>query len=209
MGYRVREPTLAWEQRKLGDEFAFLRNNTLSRSELSDSQGSALNVHYGDVLVKLGSIVDLGKQILPRVANDRVAAELTCDKLRDGDVVVADTAEDLTAGKCSELREVGEATVFSGLHTMPLRPLREYGIGFLGHYLNSPVFRKQLRPLMQGVKVISISRSAMSEAAISAPSLPEQRAIGAFFRDLDDLTALHQRKEERQKAGARLSLRPH
>ena len=41
-----------WEQRKFEDLFAMLQNNTLSRAELSDEEGCALNVHYGDVLVK-------------------------------------------------------------------------------------------------------------------------------------------------------------
>ena len=183
-----------WEQRKLGDDFAFLRNNTLSRADLSDSEGSAFDVHYGDLLVKFGSILDLGREALPHITDDGIAAKLTCDRLRDGDIVVVDTAEDLTAGKCSELRGVGESTVFSGLHTMPLRPLREYAPLYLGHYLNAPAFRKQLLPLMQGIKVISVSRAAMSGAIMSVPSVEEQGKIAGLLSRLDDLIALHQRK---------------
>lgn len=183
-----------WEQRKLGDEFEFLRNNTLSRAELSDSRGPAFDVHYGDVLIRLGSVVDLRTASLPRIGCDEVATKLNCDALRNGDVVVADTAEDLTAGKCSELQGIGKAKVFAGLHTMPLRPRREFAPGYLGHCLNSPAFRRQLSPLMQGVKVISISRAAMAGAAVAVPSLPEQRQIGSFFSSLDDLITLHQRK---------------
>ena len=183
-----------WEQRKLGDDFAFLRNNTLSRADLSDSEGSAFDVHYGDLLVRFGSILDLGREALPHITDDGIAAKLTCDRLRDGDIVVVDTAEDLTAGKCSELRGVGESTVFSGLHTMPLRPLREYAPLYLGHYLNAPAFRKQLLPLMQGIKVISVSRAAMSGAIMSVPSVEEQGKIAGLLSRLDDLIALHQRK---------------
>ena len=184
-----------WEQRKLGDDFAFLRNNTLSRADLSDSEGSALDVHYGDLLVRFGSILDLGRETLPHIADDGIAAKLTCDRLRDGDIVVADTAEDPSAGKCSELRGVGGSTVFSGLHTMPLRPLREYAPLYLGHYLNAPVFRKQLAPLMQGIKVISVSRTAMSGAIMSVPSVEEQDKIAELLTLLDDLIALHQREQ--------------
>ena len=183
-----------WEQRKLGDEFDFLRNNTLSRAELSDSEGMAFDIHYGDILVKFGPVIDLHKDEVPRIASDDTASGLTADALCDGDVVIADTAEDFTAGKCSELRELGKATVYAGLHTMPLRPRRKYASGYLGYCLNASAFRKQLRPLMQGVKVISISRSAMAGAIIVSPSLPEQRQIGVFFRDLDNLIALRQRE---------------
>lgn len=187
-------PIPTWEQRKLGEEFEFLRNNTLSRAELNSSQGTALDVHYGDVLVKFGSVIDLCREGLPRITNDEVASKLTCDALRDGDVVVADTAEDFAAGKCSELRKVGDAKVFSGLHTIPLRPLRTYASGYLGHYLNSPAFRRQLVPLMQGVKVISLSRSAMAGTTVAVPSLKEQQEIGRLFETFDDLITLRQRE---------------
>lgn len=186
----------AWEQRKLGDEFSFLRNNTLSRAELSISRGTTFDVHYGDVLVAFGSVVNPRVDKLPRIASDDVALSLSCDRLRDGDVIIADTAEDYTAGKCSELRGVGELTVFSGLHTIPLRPLQGYAPGFLGYCLNAPAYRKQLVPLMQGVKVISISRVALTGTVLTAPSLPEQRAIGAFFSSVDELITLHQRKHK-------------
>ena len=191
-----------WEQRKLGDEFAFLRNNTLSRADLSDSEGSAFDVHYGDILVRFGSVLDLNRETLPRVTDNGVAAMPSCDKLRDGDIVIADTAEDLSAGKCSELQGVGRSTVFSGLHTMPLRPLREYAPHYLGHYLNAPAFRRQLSPLMQGIKVISVSRAVMSGAVMSVPSVEEQDKIAGLLTSLDNLITLHQRKHQRGQNGA-------
>ena len=188
-----------WEQRRLGDEFEFLRNNTLSRAELSDSEGSCFDVHYGDVLIKFGSVIDLEKMALPRVASDKMASRLTCDKLRNGDVVVADTAEDEAAGKCVELRKIGDATVYPGLHTMPLRPLRRYAPGFLGHYLNSSSFRDQLKPLMQGIKVISVSRAVIAGASLIVPAIDEQDAIAKTFAKLDSLIALHQRELDHVK----------
>ena len=191
--------TDSWEQRRLGDEFEFLRNNTLSRAELSDSEGSCFDVHYGDVLIKFGSVIDLEKMALPRVASDKMASRLTCDKLRNGDVVVADTAEDEAAGKCVELRKIGDATVYPGLHTMPLRPLRRYAPGFLGHYLNSSSFRDQLKPLMQGIKVISVSRAVIAGASLIVPAIDEQDAIAKTFAKLDSLIALHQRELDHVK----------
>lgn len=82
---------LAWEQRKFSNEFTFLRNNTLSRSELGNDEGSAFDIHYGDVLTKFGSVIDLESDRLPCVANDDIASKATCDPLKDGDVIIADT----------------------------------------------------------------------------------------------------------------------
>ncbi|WP_368111579.1 restriction endonuclease subunit S [Bifidobacterium adolescentis] len=185
-----------WEQRKLGDELEFLRNNTLSRAELSESEGTAFDIHYGDVLIKYGSVLNLEKAKVPRIMDSAIADRQTCDRLQDGDVIIADTAEDSAVGKCTELCNSKGKMVFSGLHTMPLRPMGEYASGYLGHYLNSSAFHSQLLPLMQGIKVISISRSAMADTTMTVPSVDEQRQIGAFFDRLDSLITLHQRKLE-------------
>ena len=185
-----------WEQRKLGDELEFLRNNTLSRAELSESEGTAFDIHYGDVLIKYGSVLNLEKAKVPRIMDSAIADRQTCDRLQDGDVIIADTAEDSAVGKCTELCNSKGKMVFSGLHTMPLRPMGEYASGYLGHYLNSSAFHSQLLPLMQGIKVISISRSAMADTTMTVPSVDEQRRIGAFFDRLDSLITLHQRKLE-------------
>jgi type I restriction enzyme S subunit len=120
---------------------------------------------------------------------------LSCPTLADGDVVIADTAEDETVGKCSELRGCDSKAIVSGLHTMACRPTFEFAPGYLGHYMNSPAFHDQLLPLMQGIKVISVSRSAISDTEVAFPSLGEQRPIGALFYRLDNLITLHRRKE--------------
>lgn len=185
-----------WERRKFMQEFVFLKNNTLSRANLSDENGDVLDVHYGDVLIRYGSVLDLATAKLPRIADDATAWNLACDDLEDGDVVIADTAEDLTAGKCSELRNIGALRVFSGLHTMPCRPVKQYAPGFLGHYLNAPAFHNQLVPLMQGIKVIALSRAAMANAVLAMPSVGEQKLISDTLSCLDSLITLHQRKLE-------------
>lgn len=184
--------SFAWEQRKLGDEFAFLKNNTLSRAELSDSEGAVRNIHYGDILTKFGSVLDGAHVGIPRIMNEETARSLTNDQLRDGDIIVADTAEDEAVGKCTELRELGINKIVSGLHTIPLRPYSRYAPGFLGHYLNSDAYHCQLKPLMQGIKVISISRTALAETQLTVPSFDEQRQIGGYFSNLDALITLHQ-----------------
>ena len=164
---------------------------------MSESEGTAFDIHYGDVLIKYGSVLNLEKAEVPRIVDSAIADRQTCDRLQDGDVIIADTAEDSAVGKCTELCNSKGKMVFSGLHTMPLRPMGEYASGYLGHYLNSSAFHSQLLPLMQGIKVISISRSAMADTTMTVPSVDEQRQIGAFFDRLDTLITLHQRKYDK------------
>ena len=189
---RVRVCKQTWEQRKFGDTFAFLGNNTLSRAELSLTEGTCLDIHYGDVLIKYGEVLDAGRERIPHITDDQKASSLSCPPLQDGDVIIADTAEDEAVGRCSELRNIEDKTVYSGLHTMPCRPNEVFAAGYLGFYLNSDAYHTQLLPLMQGIKVISVSRSAIEDTDVCYPSLSEQRAIGSLLSHLDDLITLHQ-----------------
>lgn len=190
----IRPLVSSWEQRKFSDVFVFLRNNTLSRAELSESEGHTLNIHYGDILVKFGEVIDANRDALPRIADDGLTERLSCHSLADGDVIIADTAEDEAVGKCSELRGCGSERIVSGLHTMACRPMDEFAQGYLGYYLNSPAFHNQLLPLMQGIKVISVSKGAISDTDVRFPSLLEQHAIGQSLSSLDSLITLHQRE---------------
>lgn len=184
-----------WEQRKLGDVLVSLQNNTLSRADLSNESGVAKNVHYGDVLIKFGEVLDVGKEQLPMITDERVLSKYKASFLQNGDVIVADTAEDSTVGKCSEIAGLNGDIVLSGLHTIPYRPVEKFATGYLGYYLNSGAYHNQLIPLMQGIKVTSVSKSAMQDTDIVYPkSVKEQAMIGNCFQSLDHLITLHQRK---------------
>ena len=189
--------TDAWEQRKLSDTLDFLSNNTLSRAELSEDTGTYKNVHYGDVLIKFAEYIDAQSTDLPYIADDEKAKKFESSKLQDGDIIIADTAEDEAVGKCVEIGNIGDLSIVSGLHTIPCRPKVKFAPAYLGFYLNSASYHDQLIPLMQGIKVTSISKSAISDTMISAPTnLSEQGKIGQFFTRLDSLITLHQRKLE-------------
>ena len=189
--------TNVWKQRKLGDTLCSLQNNTLSRAELTYEEGTIKNVHYGDILVKYGEVIDVKNEQLPNVIDNTITEKYKTSFLQNGDVIFADTAEDETVGKCSEIAGLTDETVLSGLHTIPYRPQLKFATGYLGYYLNSSVFHQQLIPLMQGIKVTSISKSAMQNTDIVYPkSFGEQEKIGAYFMHLDHLITLHQRKYE-------------
>ena len=183
-----------WEQRKLGDCFEFLKSNTLSRAGLNGENGTARNVHYGDILIKFGDCLDGERSDLPFITDDTVLPKFAGSILREGDVIFADTAEDEAAGKCVELRKLPKEPTISGLHTIPARPRFPFGTGYLGHYLNSDAYHRQLLPLMQGIKVISVSKAALQDTQVRFPGLSEQTAIGAALSEVDALITLHQRE---------------
>ena len=187
--------TYDWEQRKLGEVLISLQNNTLSRADLSNETGIAKNVHYGDVLIKFGDVLNVSREQLPMIKDEMILDKYKASFLQNGDVIIADTAEDTTVGKCSEIAGLRDEVVLSGLHTIPYRPVEKFATGYLGYYLNSDAYHDQLIPLMQGIKVTSISKSAMKDTDIVYPkSTEEQAMIGSYFQSLDHLITLHQRK---------------
>lgn len=194
--------TSSWEQRKFDEVFdCTVPNNTLSRAELSYDEGTVLNVHYGDVLIKYGSVLDVQKDNIPRIPH-RCREDFNGALLQDGDVIIADTAEDETTGKACEIGNLQGSAIVSGLHTMVCRPRNRMALGYLGYYLNSNAYHHQLLPLMQGIKVLSLSRSNIQKTSVSYPiAVKEQQLIAYYFSQLDNLITLHQRKGKAAVSG--------
>ena len=187
-----------WAVRKFSETFTKIPNNTLSRDELNYNSGQAKNVHYGDVLIKFGELLDVEKDEIPYITNDALVNKIKSSKLQSGDVIIADTAEDETVGKCTELVNLGIETIFSGLHTIPSRPTLPFAPGYLGYFMNSSAYHTQLLRLMQGTKVSSISKAALQDTAIVYPiDSVEQSQIGNFFKSVGHLITLHQRKYDK------------
>ena len=55
---------------KLGDAFELLQNNTFSREDLTSGLSSVQNIHYGDVLIKYGAVVNIAEDKPPYIKPD-------------------------------------------------------------------------------------------------------------------------------------------
>lgn len=188
----------SWKKCKFNEVFAFMQNNSLSRAELSEAEGEVMNVHYGDILVKYGEVLDIRKDDLTYLLDSTLVKKYQASILQNGDIIIADAAEDETVGKCSEIVGLIDETVLSGLHTIPCRPIMKFAEGYLGYYMNSRAYHDQLLPLIQGTKISSISKAALQDTEVLYPkSKNEQAQIGAYFRQIDKFIILHQKKIEK------------
>lgn len=189
-----------WEKYKFSEVFDFLQNNTLSRAELSNSQSDVMNVHYGDILVRYGAILDIKKDKMTYLLNESLVEKYKASLLQNGDIIIADTAEDKTVGKCSEIVGLTDEQVLAGLHTIPCRPKRKFAEGFTGYYMNSNSYHNQLLPLIQGTKVSSVSKASIQDTYIVCPdSELEQKQIAGCLKSLDDLIELYRIRVEKLK----------
>lgn len=188
-----------WKKVKFDKAFSFLKNNSLSRAELCND-GDIINIHYGDVLIKYGDILDIGNDEVIYVADSNVANKLYTDcPIVNGDIIIADAAEDFTVGKCVEVQNVTKQKIVSGLHTIPCRPLESTAPNFWGYYINSNSFHRQLLPMIQGSKISSISKTSLSATYVVFPVVEEQQSIASFFTSLDRQIALHAKRLEKLK----------
>ena len=187
--------TDAWEQRKLGDTFEFsVSTNSLSRAQLNYEKGNIKSIHYGDILIKYNSILEITKDKIPFITDGSIE-KYKPNLLENGDVVFADAAEDETVGKAVEINGISDEYVVAGLHTIVARPKEKMAKYFSGYYINADVYQRQLLRLMQGTKVSSISKGNLKKTIVAYPkNLAEQQKIGSFFKQLDDTIALHQLK---------------
>ena len=200
-----------WNQIRLGD-FEPHRNNTCSRSLMARNGGKIHNIHYGDILTKYSEIVSLENDELDYLTADG-EAHAAKDYVLNGDIIIADTAEDEMVGKVVEVQDVGDSKVLAGLHTMFYRPPANLFVrGWLGYWMNSAAYHNQLIQYMTGTKVLSLSKASLAETVIQYPSKEEQcqivSALESVQKQILSLQLLLSKYESIKKATVNLLLKP-
>lgn len=174
-----------WEIQTFEETFKILSNNTLSRENLNNRGGAVRNIHYGDVLTQFSEVLKCNEEEIPYI-NDLSLLSSSTQLLQDGDLIIADTAEDETVGKATEVQGLGDGKLVAGLHTIPCRVKKgDFAPGWLGYYMNSNMYHDQIIPYITGIKVSSISKSAIAETLILIPPKEEQKAIISALSDVD------------------------
>ena len=181
-----------WVEKRFDDCFDLIGNNTYAREFTCADETGVANIHYGDVLVKYGSVLDFSTTPVDSLAFSVLAKS---ENLKNGDLVIADTAEDETVGKAVEIRNLGSRRAVAGLHTVACRPKIEFAPGWLGYYINSSDYHNQLLPLITGIKVSSISKAGFRQTVLRFPTLAEQKAIAGVLADMDaEIAALEAKR---------------
>ena len=103
-----------------------------------------------------------------------------------------ETAEDIA--RASAVRKKG---VILGGDLNIIVPIPSMNAEFFALSLSNGFPQKKLAQKAQGKSVVHIHNSDIQEISITYPSLEEQNRIASFFRHLDRLITLHQRKRGR------------
>ena len=69
-----------------------------------------------------------------------------------------------------------------------------FDLTFLCHLLGTPQMLSQYRSLAAGSTVNNLNKELVGNTVVTIPSITEQRVLGDYLEQLDNLITLHQRK---------------
>ncbi|MFN7089530.1 MAG: restriction endonuclease subunit S [Allorhizobium sp.] len=187
--------TASWQEKRLGDHVAFLKNGIQSRAQLTLSD-PVRYLHYGDIHVTPDLYLDLSNTDMPRLPSP-AAAGLT--RLQDGDIVFVDASEDLNGvGKSLEIVGAIGVEAVSGQHTIAGRFDKSVlADGFKRYLQFIPAFTVHLRRLAAGTKVYATNRKHIASAELQLPETDEQIAIARVLSDMElEISALEARLDK-------------
>ena len=180
---------VAWEQRKLG-EVGETYTGLSGKTKQDFGHGEAQFVTYMNVYTNTIANLHMVEQV--EIDNHQ-------NEVQYGDVFFTTSSE--------TPEEVGMTSVWLGnsrfiylnSFCFGFRPVYEIDSYYLAYMLRSASIRKKLTVLAQGISRYNISKKRVMDISVFLPSLEEQHKVGNFFKQLDSLIALHQRKLDKLK----------
>ena len=135
------------------------------------------------------------------VANSEMVEHVEIDnkqrEVQVGDVFFTTSSETPEeVGMSSVLKEKHGVTYLNSF-CFGFRPNVKFDLDYLAYMLRSEPTRSQIKILAQGISRFNISKNKMMDINIQVPNLEEQAMVGAYFRNLDHLITLHQRKYDK------------
>ena len=181
-----------WGLSKLRYIGSFGKGLTITKENLQDEGVPCVN--YGEVHSKFGFQIDTKLHALKCVSEEFLKNNPDC-LLTKGDIIFADTSEDLDgSGNFTQL--MNDDIVFAGYHTIVFHPFNGIDKRYLAYLLDSQDFRTQIKKLVKGVKVFSITQSILRSASVWLPSLEEQFRIASFLdQEIDKIDRLIDKQE--------------
>lgn len=179
----------AWEQRKLG-EMGQTYTGLSGKTKDDFNHGQARFVTYMNVFSN-------------PISNPEMTEPIEIDPKQNevevGDVFFTTSSETpKEVGMSSVLLEKRGKTYLNSF-CFGFRPSEKIDSYYLAYMLRSESARAKITLLAQGISRYNISKNKVMEIAVSLPSLDEQKMIGQYFCQLDNLITLHQRKLDKTK----------
>lgn len=181
--------TDAWEQRELGN-IGQTYTGLSGKTKDDFGHGHAQFVTYMNVF---------SNPISNPKMNEPIEVDSKQNEVEVGDVFFTTSSETpKEVGMTSVLIEK-QGKMYLNSFCFGYRLYEKYDSYYLAYMLRSNSFREKIIMLAQGISRYNISKNKVMEIDVFIPSYKEQMEIGKYFRDLDTLITLHQRKLEKLK----------
>ena len=178
--------TEAWEQRKFSELVQIERGG--SPRPIDDFITDAPN---GLNWVKIGDAPTQGNYITKTAEKIRPEGLSKTREVHPGDLILSNS---MSFGKPYIMGIDG------CIHDGWLLIRNTYGVfdlTFLCHLLGTPQMLSQYRSLAAGSTVNNLNKELVGNTYVTIPSITEQRVLGAYLEQLDNLITLHQRELEK------------
>ena len=176
--------TSSWEQRKLGD-VGETYTGLSGKTKADFGHGQARFITYMNVFSN-------------PISNPEMTEPIEIDPKQNevevGDVFFTTSSETPEEVGMSSVLFEKRGKIYLNSFCFGFRPTEKIDSYYLAYMLRSESAREKIILLAQGISRYNISKNKVMEIAVSLPSLDEQKLIGQYFRQLDNLITLHQRK---------------
>ncbi|KXY87271.1 restriction endonuclease subunit S [Bacillus cereus] len=172
--------TDAWQQRKLGELAEFSKGNGYTKNDLRETGFPV--VLYGRLYTKYETIIN-NVDTFVEMKDKSVISE-------GNEVVVPASGE--SAEDISRASVVGKPGFILGGDLNIIKPKQEVNSIFLALTISNGTQQKEMSKRAQGKSVVHLRNSDLKEINLLYPKLEEQKQIGTFFNNLDNLITLHQ-----------------
>ena len=181
----------SWEQRKLGD-MGSTYTGLSGKTKDDFGHGNGKFVTYMNVFLNPVSDPD---------RTESVEIDSAQNEVHYGDVFFTTSSETPEeVGMSSVWLEKSENTYLNSF-CFGYRPCEDIDPFYMAYMLRSEAVRNKIVFLAQGISRYNISKTGVMEIAVPIPDLPEQKRIGDYFKQLDNLITLHQREEKSHTVG--------
>ena len=176
--------TFSWEQRKLG-EMGQTYTGLSGKTKDDFGHGQARFVTYMNVFSN-------------PISNPEMTEPIEIDPKQNevevGDVFFTTSSETPEEVGMSSILLEKRGKTYLNSFCFGFRPSEKIDSYYLAYMLRSESTRAKIILLAQGISRYNISKNKVMEIAVSLPSLDEQKMIGQYFSQLDNLITLHQRE---------------
>ena len=176
-----------WEQRKLGN-CGTTYSGLSGKTKEDFGHGNARFVPYTNVY---DSPLTDTKRL------EAVEIDPSQNKVAYGDVFFTVSSETPDEVGMSSVWLSDQEDVYLNSFCFGYRQDSTFDPHYLAYMLRSSSMRSNLTLLAQGISRFNISKSKVMELSVPVPSAVEQKQIGQYFAELDNLITLHQRKYDK------------